>query len=82
MVMADLIGDPPEFVVAVGDLIALFRMGPQDLPFLVRKLARFIQDLQGDSDLADMATEKMKEINEKKAKILSLLKKEEVLKDF
>lgn len=54
MVMEDLIRDALEFVIAVGDLIALFRVGLQDLPFLIRELARLVQDFQGNSDLADI----------------------------
>ena len=50
----DLIGDPFELMVAVGDLIPLFRMGLQDLPLLIGKLARFVEDLQRNSDLADI----------------------------
>ena len=50
----DILRDPLQLRIAVGDLIALFRVGTQDLPFFFRELSRLIQDLQRNADLADV----------------------------
>ena len=54
MMMANLIRNSSEFVIAVGDFVSLFRVRLKNSPFLFRKLARLIQDFQRDSYLADI----------------------------
>ena len=54
VMVQDILRDPLQLRIAVGDLIALFRVGTQDLPFFFRELSRLIQDLQRNADLADV----------------------------
>ena len=54
MMVQNILRDPLQLRIAAGDLIALFRVGTQDLPLFLRKPPGLIQDLQRNSDLADI----------------------------
>lgn len=52
--MADFIGNAPELIVAVGNFVALDRVGFQNGPLVGGQLAGLIEYFQRNADFADV----------------------------
>ena len=54
VMMADFIGNAPELIVAVGNFVALDRMGFQNGPLVGGQLAGLVENFQRNADFADV----------------------------